>query len=222
MIRINLLPHREMRRGRRKKDFIALGALTALAAGAVAFIVGMGINRQIDAQAQRNEFIKAENTKLDQQIAEIANLRAEIDALKARQKAVEDLQSDRTTPVHLLDELVKQTPEGIFLKNIKQEDRKLHMQGYAQSQQRIADLMYNLANRASWMERPDLVESKAVALGQPGSKDVRTVYEFSMSTLIKQPTESRPDAKKRPGAPPDKPRTTAGPATGALATAANG
>lgn len=197
MIRINLLPHREMRRERRKKDFVGLLVLAAIVSAGVAFLVGVGINQQISAQLARNEFIKAENEKLDGQIKEIATLRTEIEALKARQQAVENLQSDRTTPVHLLDELVKHTPEGIFLKNIKQEDRRVTMQGYAQSQERIADLMRNLLNGAAWLERPDLIESKSVTLGPANSKDAKTVFEFAMSVMVKVPSaQPQAGAKK--------------------------
>lgn len=192
MIRINLLPHREMRRERRKKDFVGLCVLIAVAAGGVAFLVGMGINRQISAQSERNGFIEAENKKLDQQIKEIANLRQEIDALKARQTAVENLQSDRTLPVHLLDELVKHTPEGIFLKTIKQEDKKVLLNGFAQSNERVSELLRNLANVSPWMERPELIEIKSVTVGQPNTKEARQIYEFSLNTLVKGPAAVDP------------------------------
>ena len=188
MIRINLLPHREMRRERRKKDFIGLVALVGIAAVAAAIMVGFGINQQISAQTDRNEFIKSANAKLDEQIKEIATLRREIESLKARQAAVENLQSDRTTPVHLLDELVKHTPEGIFLKQIKQEERKLTLFGYAQSNERVSELLRNLSNNTAWVERPDLVEIKAVTLGAPNQKDGRTVYEFSMNAAVRTPS----------------------------------
>lgn len=188
MIRINLLPHREMRRERRKKDFVGLVALVGIAAAAAAIMVGFGINQQISAQADRNEFIKSANAKLDEQIKEIATLRREIENLKARQAAVENLQSDRTTPVHLLDELVKHTPEGIFLKQIKQEERRLALFGYAQSNERVSELLRNLSNNTAWVERPDLVEIKAVTLGSPGQKESRTVYEFSMNATVRTPS----------------------------------
>lgn len=185
MIRINLLPHREMRRERRKKEFVGLIGLTGVAAAAAAFAVGMVINGKISIQTERNDFIKTENAKLDQQIKQIATLRQEIESLKTRQQAVEALQSDRTVPVHILDELVKQTPEGIFLKQAKQEDKKVTMIGWAQSQDRIAELWRNFANRTPWLERPDLMESKAVTIGSATSKDQRQVFEFAINVLVK-------------------------------------
>jgi type IV pilus assembly protein PilN len=188
LIRINLLPHREMRRERRKKDFIGLGVLTAVAAAGVAFLVGVGINQQISTQNERNAFIETENKKLDLQIKEIASLRQEIDALKARQGAVENLQSDRTLPVHLLDELVKQTPEGIFLKSIKQEDKRVLLSGFAQSNERISELLRNLAGGSPWIERPELIEIKAITLGQANNKEARLIFEFSLNTLVKSPS----------------------------------
>jgi type IV pilus assembly protein PilN len=197
-VRINLLPHREMRRERRKKDFLLLLGATTIGAALAAFAVGMVIDSQIDAQRSRNDFIRAENAKLDEQIKEIATLRAEIDALRARQLAVETLQANRTIPVHLVDELVKQMPEGAFLKSVKQDARKVTLVGLAQSNERISDLLRSLANDSPWLERPELVEIKAVPLGDPqaarlagrsaaGGAEARRVYEFSVNALIRSP-----------------------------------
>ena len=190
-IMINLLPHREMRRERRKKDFVGLLTLVAIAAAGVIFVVGIGINQQIDTQNARNEFIKTENAKLDEQIKEVSTLREEINSLKARQAAVENLQSDRTTPVHLLDELVKQTPEGIFLKQIKQEERRVTLVGYAQSNERVSEMLRNLSSQTEWVERPELIEIKAAAAntasGAMKDKEGRIIFEFSMTAQIKAP-----------------------------------
>jgi type IV pilus assembly protein PilN len=194
-ILINLLPHRELKRERRKKDFVGLIVLTAIVAAGIGLLVALGINQQITAQAQRNDYIKQANAKLDDQIKEIAALRQEIDGLKARQQAVENLQSDRTTPVHLLDELVKFTPEGVFMKQVRQDDRKLTLIGFAQSNERIADLLYRLSNQTVWMEKPELIESKLITLGGPNSKDGKQVYEFALTTLVKRPVAPDP-AKK--------------------------
>ncbi len=188
--RINLLPHREMRRERRKKDFVALAILCAIAAGSAAALVALGIDHQIDEQNARNEFIRAENAKLDEQIVEIATLRAEIDSLRARQAAVESLQTNRTIPVHLMDELVKHTPEGLYLRTMQQDERKVTLTGYAQSNERVSELLRNLSNRTPWLERPELVEIKAVQVGAvPTSKDAkdqsRRLFEFSLNALVK-------------------------------------
>ncbi len=184
MIRINLLPHREMRRERRKKDFVAVCALAGIVGAGIAFAIGMGINQQIESQDARNEFIRQENAKLDAEIKEIASLRGEIEALKARQEAVENLQSDRTTPVHLLDELVRATPDGVFMKTLKQEDRRLLLSGYAQSNDRISELLRNLGAEGQWLERPELIEIKATLLG--GGKDARSVFEFGMTVQVRK------------------------------------
>jgi len=184
-IRINLLPHREMRRERRKKDFIALSVLTVVVAGCAAVGVAMGISSQIDAQQARNDFITQENEKLDAQIKEIAQLREEIDGLRARQQAVENLQRDRTVPVHVMDELVKVTPDGIYFRQLKQEERKVVLTGVARSNERVSHLLRGLANDTPWLERPELVEIKAAQLGKPDAKDARRVYEFSLNALVK-------------------------------------
>ena len=210
-IRINLLPHREMRRERRKKDFVGLLAFVGIGAAAAAIVVVLGIDQRIDAQRARNDFVRAENAKLDEQIKEIATLRAEIDALRARQYAVESLQANRTIPVHLMDELVKHTPEGIYLKTMRQDERKITLTGYAQSNDRVSELLRNLANRTPWLERPELVEIKASRVGGPSApKDARRVFEFSLNALIKttEPQQRGP-----------APKTTSAPATLAAAGA---
>ncbi|MCM5570874.1 PilN domain-containing protein [Burkholderiaceae bacterium FT117] len=213
-VRINLLPHREMRRERRKKDFVVLLGGTLVCAALAAFAVGMVIDGQIDAQRARNDFIRAENAKLDDQIKEIATLRAEIDSLRARQHAVETLQSNRTVPVHLVDELVRQMPEGAFLKSVKQDARKVTLVGLAQSNERISDLLRSLANDSPWLERPELVEIKAVPLGgpqaargaargKPGAAEDRRVFEFSVNALLRSPEAP---AEASPAVAPGKAR----------------
>jgi type IV pilus assembly protein PilN len=194
MIRINLLPHREMRRERRKKDFVGLGVLTAIIASAIVFLVGVYNSNQISRQEERNQFVKKKNEDLDAKIKEIASLRQEIEALKARQKAVEDLQSDRTVPVHILDELVKYTPEGIFFKQVKQEEKKLTLVGLAQSNEKVSELLRNLQGNTPWMERPELIEIKSAVLPQPNGKESKKVFEFQLSTLIKSSPAPAPNA----------------------------
>ncbi len=202
MIRINLLPHREMRRERRKKDFVVRSVLAAAAGGALALAVAVGINGQIVAQKARNDFIDAENRKLDAQIREIAQLRQEIEALRARQEAVETLQQERTTPVHVLDELVRHTPEGIHLKQLRQAGHKVILTGLAQSNERVSGLLRSLAHDTSWLERPELVEIKAVPLGRPDPKqdprEVRRAFEFSLSAMVKAPANDEAAAPARP------------------------
>lgn len=193
-IRINLLPHRELKREQRKKDFVNLVGLVAIA-GAVAVLAGgFAINQQISGQQSRNDFIKAENDKLEAEIAEIKTLREEIAALKARQQAVENLQSDRTAPVRLLDELVRLTPDGVYLRQLRQEDARVGLIGHAQSNERVAELLRNLAERSPLLERPELGEIKEIALPPlAGSKEPRKVYEFSLNVLMKRisPADSR-------------------------------
>jgi len=215
MIRINLLPHREMRRERRKKEFIARSLLTAAAGATVALAVALGINGKIENQQARNDFIKRENTKLDEQIKEIALLKQEIEALRARQEAVENLQRDRTLPVHVMDELVKHTPEGIQLKQLKQVDRRITLTGFAQSNERISQLLRSLAHDTPWLERPELVEIKAVTLGKPDTsgrvdpKTARRAYEFSLNATIKTPGASDAAVPARPVAGAPAPVATA-------------
>jgi type IV pilus assembly protein PilN len=192
MIRINLLPHREARRKERKAAFIAMLLLSVVVGGVVVLAGGGYIANNIANQNQRNAFITAENAKLDSQIKEIATLRQEIDALIARQQAVEDLQSDRNQPVYLMDELVKQVPEGVYLKSFKQAGQRVVLNGYAQSNERVSELLRNLGNNSPWLERPDLVEIRAAGVGQ--GKDAKKIFDFIVNVGIKRPREKEPAA----------------------------
>lgn len=185
MIRINLLPHREARRKQKQVAFYALLALGGIAGIAVVLAVGGYNARQLSVQDQRNLVLKQANGELDKKIAEIKTLKEEIEALKARQQAVQDVQSDRNQPAYLLDELVRQTPEGMHLKTLKQEGQRVVLTGYAQSQERVAELLRNLSGNSPWLERPELTEVRAVTLAQ--SKTGRKVVEFTLSVSIKRP-----------------------------------
>jgi type IV pilus assembly protein PilN len=187
MAKINLLPHREAKRKQRKQQFFAMLALSAILGGAVVLAVGGYIANNISNQTQRNSFIKAENAKLDQQLKEIATLKEEIEALKARQQAVEDLQSDRNQPVYLMDELVKQVPEGIYLRAFKQSGQRVVLNGYAQSNERVSELLRNLGTNSPWLERPDLIEIRSSTVGT--GKDVKKVFDFTVNVGIKRPSD---------------------------------
>ena len=169
--RVNLLPHREAKRERQKRLFWFMTGLSA-AAGLLMIAAGWTVLQgYISNQETRNEFVRAENRKLDIQIKEIASLRAEIDGLRARQRAVEDLQADRNLPVYLIDEVAKQVPEGIYLRGIKQEDRRVNVSGWAASNERVSEFLRNLQNNSRVLERPELIEIKVAGAGPQGSLD---------------------------------------------------
>ena len=191
MILINLLPHREEKRRQRKRAFF-LG----LGAAAVAGLLVVGawytvLQQMTSAQQSRNDFLTSEIKRLDAQIKDIANLRNEIDALKARQRAVEDLQTDRNTPVYLLNELVKQTPEGVYLTSIRQNGLVVAVTGIAQTNERVSELLRNTLYNSPWLERPELVEIKASNVATAG-RDQRRLFEFSMRVSIRRPQASAP------------------------------
>lgn len=182
-IAINLLAHRAMRREQRRRSFIGLLVLSAILASGIVFVGGMGYQFLIEQQKQRNLFIAEENKRLDKQIAEVSDLRREIDSLRARQTAVEGLQSDRNQPVHLLDELVRFTPEGIYLRTVTQDGTKVVMTGVGQSNERISEYLRNLSTSSVWLTRPNLIEIKA---GQQTGRGTR-VFDFSLDLLIRRP-----------------------------------
>lgn len=190
MILINLLPHREARRLERKRAFyVALGFAALVGVGLI--VLWYGVLQQLTAaQQQRNGFLSTEVKKLEDQIKDIATLRAEIDALKARQKAVEDLQTDRNVPVYLLNELVKQTPEGVYLTSIRQAENVVTITGMSQTNERVSELLRNTAYNSPWLERPELVEIKVAAPKAPIGPQAaapRRLFDFSMRVSIKRP-----------------------------------
>jgi type IV pilus assembly protein PilN len=211
-IRVNLLPHREARRERQKKAFYALTGFSLLAGGALVFVVWSVLQAIIAGQVERNEIISAENRKLDIQIKEIATLRAEIDALRARQRAVEDLQADRNQPVYLMDELVKQTPEGIYLRSIKQEGTKVSVGGWAASQERVSEFLRNLQNNTRRLERPELAEIKIA--GQTPQGVQRRLFDFSLSFQMRSTPERAQLAAARAATPTTAPAAPGTPAPG--------
>jgi type IV pilus assembly protein PilN len=191
VILINLLPHREERRQQRKRAFFA-GLIAAFLAGvAVAGVWYTVLSQLTAAQEARNGFLKEETAKLDAQIRDIANLRTEIEALNARKKAVEDLQTDRNVPVHLLDELVKQTPEGVYLQTIKQAGSLVSISGTAQTNERVSELLRNTSYNSAWLEKPELIEIKAGTAVGP-NKEQRRVFDFLMRVSLKRPAASGP------------------------------
>jgi len=190
VILINLLPHREEKRKRRKAAYFTGLALAAVAG---VLVVGLwyGVLEQMkSAQEQRNAHLGSEIKKLEAQIKDIANLRAEIDALTARQKAVEDLQTNRNIPVHLLNELVKQTPEGVYLSTIRQAGQVVTVAGVAQTNERVSEFLRNTLYSSAWLEKPELIEISAGSSQGGRSR----LYNFSMRVSIKRPPAVVPAA----------------------------
>ena len=207
MIRINLLPHREQKRQARQRQFVSLAIGLAILGAAVVLLVHVAFGWQIESQESRNGLLKTEIAKLDSQIKEIDKLREQTQALLARKQIVETLQSNRTEAVHLLDQMVRQLPDGIYLKSLRQSGAKVTLVGYAQSSARVSTLMRNI-EASPWLQNPELVEIKSVA--SPTAKDLR-VNEFTLNVRIKQ-TAPPEEPKAAPAARP-APATTPPPAT---------
>ncbi|WP_101047691.1 PilN domain-containing protein [Macromonas nakdongensis] len=192
MITINLLPHREAARKKRREQFFVHLGLAAVAGLAVAAAIYAFYEARIAEQQRRNEFLQTEIRKLDVQIKEIATLQQELNSLKARQAAVESLQADRNLPVHLLNEMVTQLPEGVYLRTLRQEGMTISLTGLAQSQERVSELLRNLGGHSDWLTQPQLIEITATT-ATLGARGQRRVYNFSMRvTLTKGPAPAEP------------------------------
>ncbi len=186
MILINLLPHREVARKKRKEQFIVHAALAALLGCVLAGLVQLWFQSQVDDQVARNQLLDQANKKLEKEIADIAGLRTEIQSLKARQEAVENLQADRNTPVHLLAELVNQMPDGVYLQTVKQEGQTVQLTGTAQSQERVSELLRNFSSKSEFLGRPELVEIVS-SLQTGAGKEQRRLATFTMKVQLTKP-----------------------------------
>ncbi len=188
-VRINLLPHREQKRIARQRQFVSLAALLAVAALGVVGLVHGFLSAQIDNQASRNTLLKGEIAKLDEQIKEIDKLREQIAQVLSRKQVVETLQANRNESVHLLDQLVRQLPDGIYLRSIKQVGTKVTLVGYAQSNARVSTLMRNVQS-SPWLAQPELVEIKLVPVpgqgGQRSRDQSERVNEFVLNVQVKR------------------------------------
>lgn len=189
MILINLLPHRETARKLRQDIFnVSLGG-SALVGGVLAGIIFLWFQAQISGQREKNQLLQQEIKRFDEQIKDIAGLEAEIMALRARQQAVEDLQADRNLPVHLLTELGKQLPDGVYISSMRQDNQNVTLQGTAQSNERVSELLRNLGNKTPWFSKPELIEivTGSVALTQ---REQRRVANFTIRVRLVRASEA--------------------------------
>jgi len=188
MIRVNLLPHRQIKREARQREFGLMALFSAIAAAVIIFLGYTFINAKIDAQAERNSRLDAAIVKLDKEIADIKDLKDQISTMLERKQVVENLQTNRSQAVVVLDELSRQLPEGMYLKSIKQQGNVISIEGVADTNARVATLVRNLST-SNWMESPSLVEIKSVV--------VNTLKQnaFSLNVNIKVPkveTDEKP------------------------------
>ncbi|MEI7613187.1 MAG: PilN domain-containing protein [Betaproteobacteria bacterium] len=179
MIRINLLPHREEKRRARRQQFYALFGMVSILAALIVFLGYSVIEGYISAQESKNGFLRKEIALLDKDIEQITRLKEQTQALLARKQVIESLQRDRAEAVRLLGELVRQMPEGVYIRSLKQDGVTISMVGYAQSNARVSALMRNI-EASSWLEKPLLIEIKAVVL------DKRRLNEFSLNAMLKR------------------------------------
>lgn len=188
MILINLLPHREAARKQKREFFFVMLGVAALIGGLICGGVYSWYQTQISSQKDKNTLLRKEITKLEGQIKDIAGLQQEIAALRARQGAVEELQGNRNMPVYLMTELVKQLPDGVYINSMKQDNQMVFISGVAQSNERVSELLRNLANNSRTLYRPELVEITAATVSL-SARDQRRVSNFSMRVSLKRASD---------------------------------
>ena len=194
MNRINLLPHREERRKASRKHFAIVAAMTAVLGGAIVLLVHGFYAAKVSEQVSRNDFLKKETEKLDKDIEEIKKLKDEIAALLSRKQVIETLQADRAQTVYLLDQLVRQLPDGVYLRSITQKGLRINLVGFAQSSARVSTLMRNV-EASQWIGEPKLNEIKATMVGN------KRVSEFNLDLSLKRVQTNGDAAGKAPAAP---------------------
>ena len=199
-MRINLLPHREQKRQARQRQFVSLAITLAVLGVAIVALVHVVLNARIDNQNSRNQLLKTKIAELDAQIKEIDKLRDQIQQVLARKQVVETLQANRNEAVHLLDQLVRQLPEGVYLQSVKQTDQKVQIVGFAQSNARVSTLMRNIEG-SPWLEKPELVEIKLVNMpgGARGTEPAH-LNQFTLNFQIRRATPETPKGAR--GVPP--------------------
>lgn len=195
MILINLLPHREAARKRRRDVFNVSLAMSALLGGLIAGAVFLWYQAAISVQQGTNSMLETEIKKLESQIKDISGLEAEIAALRARQQAVENLQSDRNLPVHLLTELVNQLPDGVYISKMMQTDQVVTLNGVAQSNERVSELLRNLSSNTPWFTKPELIEIVAGSVTL-SPRDQRRVANFTIRVRLVRSSEAEKAAKQ--------------------------
>ncbi len=194
MIQINLLAHRELARQKRREVFNLSLVMAAIAGVLLVGLFYLWFQMQISDQQDKNLIFQIENTRLDAEIREIARIEEEIVALQVRQQAVEELQADRNLPVYLLTELDKQMPDGVYLTSMKQESQNLTLQGVAQSNERVSELLRNLASNTPWLTKPELVEIVAGSMAL-SARDQRRVSNFTVKARLMRASEIEKSAQ---------------------------
>jgi type IV pilus assembly protein PilN len=195
MIRVNLLPHRQIRRDARQREFGLMAAFSAIAAAVIVFMGWSYINSRIEAQAERNGRLEAAIVKLDKEIADIKDLKDQISAMLDRKQVVENLQTNRSQAVVVLDEISRQLPDGMYLKSIKQQGNVIAIEGVADTNARIATLVRNLSV-SNWMESPNLVEIKSVMVN--GLKQNAFTLNVSLKVPKVEEEDTKPASKSKP------------------------
>jgi type IV pilus assembly protein PilN len=200
VIRVNLLPHREEKRKARRIQFYAMSGMVVVLAGLIWFFGFLTIGRWIAAQEEKNVFLKKEIAVLDKDIAEIKRLKEQTEIMLSRNRVIESLQATRAETVHLFNEMARQVPEGIYLKSLKQTGRRIHLNGYAQANARVSELMQKL-DASPLLERPHLIEIRSVTVDRRRLSEFQVTFEITQQTAtVDKKGEGKPAVAPKPGA----------------------
>ncbi len=194
MVRINLLPHRQIRRAEKQREFALMALFIAVSAMAILFIGWSYIGAKKQSQLERNSRLERAITVLETEIADISELKNQINNVLERKRIVENLQSNRSQAIVVLDELARQLPEGLYLKSIRQTENLITMEGVADTNARVATLVRNLGT-SQWLEKPVLIEIKTMAINNIKEND------FTINVNLKMQAEPQQQTAKSTSVP---------------------
>jgi type IV pilus assembly protein PilN len=188
MTRINLLPWREAQRKERKREFVSILGGAAFLMLAIIGYVHFHVSGMIDYQKSRNSFLEKEIAEVDKKIKEIKDLEAQKKQLLNRMNVIQELQTRRPMVVHMMDQLARSIPDGVYLTKIGQKNQNLTLEGMAQSNARVSAFMRNL-DSSNWFSNPKL------NVIQVAQQDNTRASKFTLN--VKQLTPDEMEAKAK-------------------------
>ena len=179
MANINLLPWREEAREKQKKDYIGILALVFLVSSLVVYLSLGFVDMMTDNQKSRNAYLQSEISLLEKQIAEIKEIKTRKKDIERRTEIILNLQQSRNLPTHVLDELVRIVPPGIYLSSIEKKGSLLWIEGRSESNNNVANMMRKVKTSV-WLHNPNMQSIVAQNI------ELRQLQRFSLKVTIKE------------------------------------
>ena len=184
MAQINLLPWREARRQELKREFLGTLALGLGLGIGLVLLADRVVNSQIDHQNARNQYLSENIKELDKAVEEIKELQKRRNQLLDRMRVIQELQGTRPLIVRVLDQLVRTIPDGVFYSNLQTRNRRISINGIAESNNRVSSLMRRL-DSSDWLSGPNLDKVRAA----PEYGDQANTFNLTVNVTAPKTTE---------------------------------